>query len=279
MLYLILAIASSVMVSVCMRFSERYVKHEMGMFTANYIVCMLLSYLYMDHEKAYLNEEGLGVLFVLGIISGVLYLISFVFLKLNMKHNGIVMSSTFMKLGVLIPTIMAVVVFHEVPGIMQIAGIVLAVLAIIIVHFEKDALQESNKKSWLLVLLVLSGLGDSMANIFEQVGNPAFKDAYLLLTFGSAFVIALFLGVREKKKVSWKDILCGMVIGIPNYYSSRFLLLALGSLEAVLVYPVYSVGTMVMIILAGIVVFREKLSKKKAAALVMIAAALCFMNL
>ena len=180
MLYLILAIASSVMVSVCMRFSERYVKHEMGMFTANYIVCMLLSYLYMDHEKAYLNEEGLGVLFVLGIISGVLYLISFVFLKLNMKHNGIVMSSTFMKLGVLIPTIMAVVVFHEVPGIMQIAGIVLAVLAIIIVHFEKDALQESNKKSWLLVLLVLSGLGDSMANIFEQVGNPAFKDTYLL---------------------------------------------------------------------------------------------------
>ena len=136
MIYLVLAIASSAMVSICMRASEKYIKNEMGMFMANYAVCILLSSMFMNHQTVSLAEYTAPVVIVLGIFSGILYLVSFVFLKINMKHNGIVMASTFMKLGVLIPTIMAVVVFHEMPECTQVVGIVLSLLAIFIIHFE-----------------------------------------------------------------------------------------------------------------------------------------------
>ena len=275
--YLILAILSSAMVSITMRASEKYITNKMAMFMSNYAICIALSAAFMDWKNV---SAGLGVpALVLGVISGILYLVSFIFLKYNMQHNGIVLSSTFMKLGVLIPTIMAVVVFHEMPKWTQVLGICISIFAIVIIHFEKEALQESNKKIWLLLLLVLSGFTDSMANIYEQVGSPEGKDGYLLITFFTAFVLATVFACRDKNKITRKDLLFGMLIGIPNYFSARFLLLALGSVDAVLAYPMYSVATMIVIMLAGVLAFREQLSKKKAVALAMIVVAVCLLNM
>lgn len=279
MIYLLSAIASSAMVSICMRLSEKYITNQMGMFMSNYAACILLSWIFMDRQKNYLTGDGVAVMLGLGIISGILYLVSFVFLKFNMKHNGIVMAATFMKLGVLIPTIMAVVVFREVPKWTQILGILLSVTAIVIIHFEKGALKESNKILWLVLLLVLSGFTDSLANIYEQVGSAGLKDGYLFVTFLVAFLTALVLAAVQRKKVTVKDLFFGMVIGIPNYFSARFLLLALGSVDAVLAYPMYSVATLITITLAGILAFKEEVSRKKICALGLIVLALGLLNI
>lgn len=279
MIYLLLAIMSSAMVSICMRMGEKYVKNQMAMFMANYAVCIVLSYLFMNRGIDFFVDNTGGLITVLGIISGILYLVSFMFLKYNMKHNGIVLASTFMKLGVLIPTIMAVVVFHEMPTWTQVLGIIISLIAIVIIHFEKDALQEGNKKFWLLILLVLSGFTDAMANVYEQVGSTEGKDGYLLVTFLVAFMLALGFVVIRKTRITKADIFLGMLIGLPNYFSARFLLLALGSVDAVLVYPMYSVATMIVITVVGIIAFREMISKKKACALGLIVLALGLLNI
>ena len=46
MLYLVLTICSSALVSIFMRVSERYVRSNMVMFSANYAVCTAVSLLY-----------------------------------------------------------------------------------------------------------------------------------------------------------------------------------------------------------------------------------------
>lgn len=279
MIYLLLAIASSSMVSICMRLSEKHVKNEMGMFMANYAVCIALSYGFMNHTLTFSMERPVWMMWILGIISGILYLVSFVAMKVNMKYNGIVLSSTFMKLGILIPTIMAVLVFHEIPRFTQILGIGFAVAAIVMINFEKGASADHLKKSWLLGLLILSGFTDAMANIYEQVGSALLKDDYLMVTFIFAFIFAVIFAVQGKEKVGLKDVLYGMLIGIPNYFSARFLLLSLGNVPAVLVYPMYSVMTIIVVTLAGVTFFHEKLSRKKLAALGLIGIALCLMNI
>jgi drug/metabolite transporter (DMT)-like permease len=260
-----------------MRIGEKHIRNEMGMFMINYALCILLSFVYMDGGLVF-PAEKLPVTIGMGVINGTLFLTAFLFLKLNMKYNGIVMASTFMKLGVLIPTIMAIVVFGESPRFTQIMGILIAIAAIVLNHFEKDALQESNKKIWLLVLMCISGVTDSMANVFDKVGNADAQDAYLFITFLVAFLLALIAALRGKSKITVKDVLFGIVIGVPNYYSARFLLLALSKVDAVLAYPTYSVATIVIITVAGIAAFHEKVSKKKMLALGMIAAALVLLN-
>ena len=107
MFYLVLAILSSTLISIFMRISEKYLKNQMAMFMANYAVCMLLSILFMTGERSALQGQSMKIAVVLGILSGVLYLGNFMLLQYNMKHNGIVLSSTFMKLGVLIPTVIS----------------------------------------------------------------------------------------------------------------------------------------------------------------------------
>lgn len=280
MIYLVLAIVCSLMISITLRVSEKYVKNEMGMFMTNYIICILLS-LGMMQDKTQLvslvSRSG-SLTVALGVIAGVLYLGNFVLLKFNMAHNGIVMSSTFMKLGIVVPTVMAVVVFHEVPRWTQVVGILIAVGAIILINFEKDALSEGKKKLWLLILLLVSGITEAMANIYDKIGDPGMKDSYLLVTFGTAFVLAVALAVKEGK-IGAKDMLFGVLIGVPNYFFSRFLLLALSTINAVVVYPTYSVTTIIAIAIVGVVAFHETISKKKLCALGLILVALVFLNI
>lgn len=279
MIYLLLAIISSSLVSIFMRLNEKHISNQMGMFMSNYIICMLLSYIFMNKQLHYSINQSTITMIVLGIMSGILYLTSFVLLKINMKYNGMVLSSTFMKLGVLIPTLMAIAFFHEIPTFFQIFGILLAVLAIIIIHFDKDALSQGSRKILLLILLVMNGLTDAMANIFEQLGNMNDKDGYLLITFFIAFLLATLLACKNQTKITKKDVLSGIMIGLPNYFSSRFLLLSLSSLNAVIVYPVFSIATVIVITMTGVFFFHETLNKKKIYALLLIIISLCLLNI
>jgi len=258
---------------------ENKITNKMGMFAANYAACCLLSLFYLKEESIIPEGDGLAPVLILGGLSGILYLVNFIFLKYNMQYNGIVLSSTFMKLGVLIPTIMAVICFGEKPGAAQVIGIAIAVVAIIVFNFEKDAVKDGERKHLLILLLLLSGFTDSMAKIFEQAGNVQGSDAYLLVTFFVAFVIAMVMAIRNKNGISREDVKYGLLIGIPNYYSARFLLQSLQSVDAVLVYPLYSVATIIVVTIAGVFLFHEKLSGQKAKALVLVLVAVCLLNM
>ena len=71
----------------------------------------------------------------------------------------------------------------------------------------------------------------------------------------------------------------GLILGIPNYFSARFLLLALGSVPAVITYPFYSVATILVVSVLGVFLFRERISRQKWGALGIILAALVLLNL
>lgn len=279
MIYLILAIASSVLVSISIRVSENYISNKYGMLMINYILCAIFSVFYMNKGLNYLTQTGTGFMLGLGVVNGLLYLGTLLMMQYSTKYNGVVLSSTFMKLGVLIPTLMAILVFGELPKCTQVIGIVLSVAAILILQFEKEALRQGNKKVWLLFLLVGGGITDSLANVYEQYGNPDIQDGFLLVTFLIASIFAAILAFTSKHKISKEDILYGLILGVPNYFSARFLLRALGEMNAVIVYPTSNVGTMVIISLIGVLIFRESMNKRKAAALAMIVLALCFLNI
>ena len=98
MLYLILAIASSAMVSVIMRLSDRKVTGNIAMLTVNYLMCFLVAAFSAGFGNLFPKTEGLTGALVMGGINGALYLGGFVLLQINIRRNGVVLSSTFMKL-------------------------------------------------------------------------------------------------------------------------------------------------------------------------------------
>lgn len=278
MLYLILAIASSALVSIFIRLSENYVKNNISMLCMNYMMCLMLAVGYTGMDKVFETGEGFGTAIGLGVVNGILFLASFVLLQINVRRNGVVLSATFMKLGVLVPTLLSVIAFREKPEVQQVIGFLVALLAIVLINFEKGQ-GEAGFKIGLLLLLLGGGSGDAMAKIYDEVGPAQFEEQFLCFTFASALVLCVILAIKKQQKLTKTDILFGLLVGIPNYFSARFLLKAVGEVPAVVAYPTYSVATIVVISLVGMLCFKEKITKRQQVAIGIILVALVLLNI
>ena len=136
MLFLFLSVLSSSLISLFMRLGEKKRHSTMGMFVINYLVCSLLSCLFAGRIAVYTPHPGMGLAMGLGTAAGILFLLCFVLLQLNIEKNGMAMASTFIKLGVVVSTLIAVFVFHERPRPVQILAILLAAVSILMSHTD-----------------------------------------------------------------------------------------------------------------------------------------------
>ena len=69
---------------------------------------------------------------------GTYHLGGFVLCQWNTTNNGIVLTSVFMKLGLLVPIVLSVLCFGETPTWLQVVGFVIAVGAIILINLKKE---------------------------------------------------------------------------------------------------------------------------------------------
>lgn len=278
MINLFLGILSSASVSVIMRLSEKRVKANVSMLAVNYIICFLCAGAFSGIGNMLpIGTEGLPWTLSVSVFNGFFYLSGFIFLQSCVKKNGVVLSTTFIKLGLLVPMVVSVVFFKEIPTVLQIAGFAITIFAILLMNFEKE--EAAGKFSFSLILLLLTGGScDAMSKVFEELGNPVLENQFLFYTFICAFVMAAAFAAYRKERPGLMDIFFGIVIGVPNYFSARFLLRALSTVPAVIVYPSYSVGTIVVVTLVGMLLFKEKLGKKQKIALAAILVALVLLN-
>ena len=126
--------------------------------------------------------------------------------------------------------------------------------------------------------LLISGFCEGMSKIHEELGRVELSEHFLFYTFGTALILAIGLIVIKRAKVGLKDIGFGILLGVPNYFSAKFLLKSLESVPAVIAFPTFSVGAIVIITLAGVLVFKEKLSRKQVVGTAGIILALILLN-
>ena len=83
----------------------------------------------------------------------------------------------------------------------------------------------------------------------------------------------------KKEKIQGKELFFGLLVGIPNYFSARFLLYALQEVEAVIAYPTYSVFTIIVITLFGWLIWKERLTRQTLCGMTGIILSIALMNL
>ena len=279
MLYLLLAIISSALIAVIMRISTGKVKANFSMLAVNYITCLILSVIYAGFRILPQGAEGFPQTLGMGAVNGVLYLLGFVLLQYNTRKSGVVLSSVFMKLGLLVPIVLSIFLFGEMPTILQWIGFVLAVGAIILINYEKGAPRSGGRFLLLLMMLLGGGCSDAMSKMFEVWGPAALADQFLLYTFACALILCGALVVRNRERPDKHALILGILVGVPNFFSAKFLLMALNHLPAVIVYPTFSVATILVVTLTGVCLFKERLRKAQWVALAVILAALVLLNI
>lgn len=273
MIYLILATISSALVSVMMRLSESRMKNNISTLAVNYAVCVLLAGFYTGVPEVFPGKTGMGFAAGLGALNGFLYLSAFILMQISVRRNGVVLSTVFMKLGVLVPAATAIIFFGEMPEAVQVCGFAVAVTAIVLIHLEKDQ-TDVTFKSGLVLLLAVGGSGDAMAKVYEELGSAEFEEYFLSCTFIAALILCIILTMGKRQRLAKEDVLFGALIGIPNYYSARFLLKSLSYVPAIVAYPTYSVSAIVLVSIAGVLLFGEKMNARRKIAIALVLAAL-----
>lgn len=273
---LILAIVCSALVAVLLRVGGSRENSMYGRFTMNYFAAVVLA--------AAVSAPGGGiaaapesVTVLLGVVQGALYLGCFVLMQSNIQRNGVILSSTFSKLGLIVPILLSVVLFQELPSALQTVGVVAALAAIILLQGKGETAAVS--RAGLLFLLLVAGVTDSMAKVFEQMGPMEQSDLFLLCTFITALVLSLGMMLHQKERIGRWELIFGCLVGIPNYASGYFLLRALNDLPGVLVYPSYSAGTILLVSLAGVLFFGERQNCRQWCGMAVVLLALICLNL
>ena len=275
--YLLLAIFSSAMISVCMRLSTGKITGHFSMLAANYLVCGILGALYADFSLLS-AAEGVGITVGLSLLNGVILLGGLILLQVSTQKNGIVLSSLFMKLGLLVPFVVSILFFKEMPTGLQIAGFLVAVGAIVVFNWKKDSAGSCFGIA-LVLLLLLNGGADTMVKMFETLGPELLSNHFLCLSFSTAFVLCAGLVIGKKERFDKNALLFGALIGVANFFSSKFILGALTQIPAVVVFPTYSVSTMLVVTLIGVIFFKERLAKQQWIAFAGVIAALVMLNI
>jgi drug/metabolite transporter (DMT)-like permease len=193
-------------------------------------------------------------------------------MAITTQRSGLSVVSVATKMALVIPIAFGLWYYQEPLGAFKAAGIVLALVAVYLVSLKKDSgiiLQKRNLVYPVLVFLG-SGLIDTSLNFLQ---NDFITDKSLIPLFSStifmtAGVIGIMVLTAQKIKgvlvLEFKNIIAGIVLGIPNYFSIYFLVKALRSdlFDSSGIFTLNNVAIVITSTLLGIVFFKEQLSIK-----------------
>lgn len=286
MLFLLGAIIFNIIRTFVMKYSESHDGNRYGVTVFNYVTGTLLGYFFLKDKS--LLSAGTDKCFVLGFagINSFLFVAVLLLMQYNVYRNGAPLTTTFSRMGLIIPILVSAILFGEIPTIVKIIGILLSLGAVIYMNggrkIEKTEEEYGvQKRSYgsLIILLICGGSEELMNKLFNVFGQMADQEAFIFYTFLFSTILSLGIFFSKNRSLTKRDMLSGIMIGIPNQLAATFILKAAGEIPAYIVYPCYSAGVIFAVNLINYLVFKEKLSRRESTAIVAIAAALVLINL
>lgn len=218
---------------------------------------------------------------VIGLPAGFLYFLGFIYLQKAVRASGVSLAGSFSKMGVLVPMVLAIFLWNELPNSMQWAGIFLALVSILIANIDLSHPSgiTAGFQPVLLILFLVFGLSEFSNKVYQRFGVLEMKSLFLFFVFTTALLISGWKMFSQRKKIHVSHFLTGIAVGIPNYFASFFLILSLSRLKTAVVFPVYSAATIVLISLVGWLFFNEKLKTRERIAVGLTVTALVLVNI
>lgn len=269
MIYLVISICISSFLFVIFKLFEVFKINTLQAIIVNYLVAASLGF-YMSDLPVSPGEILEKSWFYGAFLLGILFIVVFNLMALTSQRNGLSVASVASKMSLVVGVLFGILYYGESANYIKVIGIVLALVAVYLAS-TKEGQAVKKKSSLLFPLLVFLGSGciDTSLKFFEteyveEGGVPIFSATI----FGFAFLFGLlFLAVKIVKgdfKFHVKNILGGILLGVPNYFSIVYLLKALNAegMESSTAFTVNNVGIVVLSTLLGLVLFREKISLK-----------------
>lgn len=270
MLYLILGVVCNGLLFLAFRSYSIFKIDNMQAIVVNYIVCVITGVLFIGKPDIFSTVDLASSWSWVAIIIGILLISGFYVSALTAQKAGVSITSVASKMSMIFPILFSLFVLkidNKDFSFLNYVGMFLAALSIYLGSLRQNTGAEkiTNAKMWMLPfsVFVIGGLID----IFINYSNHALittenEEVFPILLFAFAAVSGLIVLLIQRPKVRFKNVIGGIYLGIPNYFSIYFVFKALTIFQnnGAVFFPIYNVGIILLSSFAAMLIFKEKLS-------------------
>ena len=269
MIYLLLSVFFSTSLFVIFKYFDIYKIDTLKAIVINYIVAFILGFVLAEESITFANIPDQPWFFG-ALVLGLLFVSIFFVMALTAQRNGVSVVSVAGKMSVVIPIIFGVILYNESLSTIKIIGIILAIVAVYLASV-KNNLEKHKKAGLLLPVILFLGSGAIDATLkYVEINFVSENEVSIfsgsLFGFAGVFglIFLLFKTIQKREVFGVKNLIAGIVLGIPNYYSIVFLIKALQTkgIESSTLFTINNVGIVVVSTLVGLLIFKESFSLK-----------------
>lgn len=270
MIYLLLSILSSSFIFVMFKLFRRFEINTMQAIVINYYIACLVGFFgfIIETDITQIPEKPWfpGTIFL-----GILFIVVFNLAAITTQRSGLSVVSVATKMSVAIPVLFGILYFNESSGSIKIIGIILALAAVYLTSIKSREGIPINKKNLIFPVLVFLGSGIIDTSIKYLETSYVNKTDVALFSSSIFFVagiigtgILIVQGFMGTLRITGKNILGGIALGIPNFFSIYFLVMALRSegFESSSIFTINNVAIVLVSTVLGIALFKERLIPK-----------------
>jgi len=260
--FLLLVILCSTSIALILKYSDTKKGEPIVLLAGNYLVASLIGLilLILNDEKIFSIQTlifgaGLGLLFVLSF---------FVYAK-AISYAGTGLATTSARLSVIIPILLSIIIFNELPNELHLLGFLFTVITFILFYYSVKGNHRDGegvlKYFFLIAVFIGIGINDFAIKVFKSWRSELEEPYFVFIIFASAFIYSAIYIIIKKVKVVKQTALWGLLLGVPNVFSTVFLLAALAFLPAIVVYPLMNVGIILFTTGLAFLIWKEKLNR------------------
>jgi len=286
MIYLLLSILSSSVIFITFKVTERFKTNLIKLITVNYLVAAILGFSFNRHPISILNIFTSGWL-PYALLIGFSFILMFFLIGYSTRLSGVAVTTIAGKLSMVIPILFSILYFSEKTTVLKISGLFIATLAVVLTSYRPIDKAKNIKLIILPIAIFLgSGITDSIVKYAQTYHVPnslslLFPAVVFLTALLLGFVFILIKPTSVSKNISIAELIGGTILGIANFGSLYFFILALNNskLDSSIVFGLNNICIVLFSILIGLVFFKEKFSRVNFAGVLMaVIAILILMN-
>lgn len=237
----------------------------------NYTVCLILGTL-IDTKSGWPFSVSIiqSNWFSFDVILGLMFIVGFNLTAHAIQKAGITLTTLIQRMSLILTVSFTVILFHEHFGWLEFCGLMLALMAIIAINQKTSSISLHRTGPFPLILmavLVLSAAIEILLYYVEKTGLVGNNQmAFTTHGFGCAAIFGwlslVWLAINKKLKLTGRDIIAGVLLGIPNFFSIFLLLKMLNQgWNGSLMYPLVNVSVLLLSTMVAVIAFREKLNR------------------
>ena len=267
MFYLLISICISSFLFVIFKLFDVLKVNTFQAIVVNYFVAAVLGF-YLSNNSVSFQEIPNQPWFIGAFLLGIMFILVFNVMALTSQKNGLSVASVSSKMSVVIAIVFGVWYYEESLGFIKLLGILLALIAVYLTSVKEKKETTVKQVSLLFPILLFFGSGAIDTSLkfietrfVEEGGVPLFSATIFGCAFILGMIILLYQIIRGAFRLEFKNILGGILLGVPNYFSIVYLLKALSTdgMESSTAFTLNNVGIVILSTLFGLFIFKEKL--------------------